>query len=88
MHISFSVRSNVRTGSTDADVVKLATASTEALAIRLTDLAPVRTDGVDGNASRDPALIKRPTDHSAHSSALATPTTLTCKLLFSFQSKI
>ena len=76
----FSVRNNARTGSTDADVVRHATALTEELAIRSTDLAPVRMDGADGNANKDPARIKRPTDHSAPLSAPATPTTLTCKL--------
>ncbi len=78
-YIIFSVKSNVRTGNTDAGVVKHVTALTEELAIQWTDLAPVQTDGADGNVSKDPARIKRPTDHSAHSFALATPTTLICK---------
>ena len=65
-------------------VARLVTASTEELAIRWTDLAPVLTDGADDDASKDPAKIKQLMDPSALISALVMLTTLTCKFLILF----
>ena len=77
----FSVKNNVLMVAMAWVAARLVTASTEELAIRWTDLAPVLTDGVEDDASKDPAKITQLMDLSALISALVMLTTLTCKFL-------
>ena len=77
----FSVRNNVLMVAMAWDAARLATASTEELAILWTDLAPVLTDGAEGNANNDPARIRQLMDHSALTSVLVMQITLICKFI-------